>query len=396
LVSSPLPLPLAELEQAYRTLESWLLEDAYPLWWTAGADHVRGGFHERLRLDATSTAEPRRARLHPRQIFAYSRAAGLGWRGPAKAAVEHGLNFFLAHYPRADHFMRALVTRDGAPLNDQAYLYDQAFALLGFAAAFAALGDARLQRAARVLHDQVVAKLTHPAGGFAESEAGGLPLSSNSHMHLLEASLAWIDLDEDPRWRALAAQIVQLALRRWMSPGTGTLREFFIGDWQPMPGEQGRVSEPGHQFEWAGLLLRFRSHDADENIMPAALRLIENAQTYGVDSARQAAVAVLLDGRSVLDARARLWPQAERLKAACLAAATTRERRYWDMTLESSQVLMRYLDTPVRGLWRDRMSPNGSFTEEPAPASSFYHIVGAIAEFARLIQLLKTDRPALS
>jgi mannose-6-phosphate isomerase len=141
-------------------------------------------------------------------------------------------------------------------------------------------------------------------------------------------------------------------------------------------------------------LLRFRSHGADASILPAALRLIEIGETYGVDPTRHAAVDALLDGTSVLDARARLWPQAERLKAACLAAAATREVRYWQMTLDSSQALIRYLDTPVRGLWRDRMSLEGSFAEEPVPASSFYHIVGAIAEFARLIRLLNSERSA--
>lgn len=98
-----MPPPLAELERALQAFETWLLEDTFDLWWTVGADHVRGGFHESLRPDATPTDEPRRARLHPRQIFAYSCGLELGWRGPAKAAVEHGLNFFLARYLRVDH-----------------------------------------------------------------------------------------------------------------------------------------------------------------------------------------------------------------------------------------------------------------------------------------------------
>jgi len=42
--------------------------------------------------------------------------------------------------------------------------------------------------------------------------------------------------------------------------------------------------------------------------------------------------------------------------------------------------LQKYLATDVPGLWRDRMNPDGSFVEEPAPASSFYHIVGAILD----------------
>ena len=48
--------------------------------------------------------------------------------------------------------------------------------------------------------------------------------------------------------------------------------------------------------------------------------------------------------------------------------------------------LGRFLDVPTRGLWRDWMDEGGGFVEEPAPASSFYHIVGAIAELERLTQ----------
>jgi mannose-6-phosphate isomerase len=53
--------------------------------------------------------------------------------------------------------------------------------------------------------------------------------------------------------------------------------------------------------------------------------------------------------------------------------------------VQSGQALLRYLDTPVAGLWRDRMQLDGSFVDEPAPASSFYHIVCAIAELDRAI-----------
>jgi mannose-6-phosphate isomerase len=41
-----------------------------------------------------------------------------------------------------------------------------------------------------------------------------------------------------------------------------------------------------------------------------------------------------------------------------------------------------YLRTPTPGLWFDQMRVDGSFVDEPAPASSFYHLVAAIAELA--------------
>jgi mannose-6-phosphate isomerase len=42
--------------------------------------------------------------------------------------------------------------------------------------------------------------------------------------------------------------------------------------------------------------------------------------------------------------------------------------------------LRRYLDTPMRGLWFDERKPDGTLIDSPVPASTFYHLVGAIAE----------------
>ena len=103
------------------------------------------------------------------------------------------------------------------------------------------------------LYDTLRARLAHPAVGFVETFAQAEPLSSNSHMHLLEASLVWLELDEDPRWRTLAEEIIELAMTRLIDARTGALPEFFTADWRPQPDW---VIEPGHQFEWAWLLLR--------------------------------------------------------------------------------------------------------------------------------------------
>ena len=47
--------------------------------------------------------------------------------------------------------------------------------------------------------------------------------------------------------------------------------------------------------------------------------------------------------------------------------------------LKGAAGLQRYLDVPVQGLWRDRLLPDGTFVDEPAPGSSLYHIVSAVS-----------------
>jgi mannose-6-phosphate isomerase len=95
----------------------------------------------------------------------------------------------------------------------------------------------------------------------------------------------------------------------------------------------------------------------------------------------------MLDDFTPHDAGARLWPQTERLKAAAIAARLTGEARYFTMAVGAAEGLLRYLDTPTPGLWYDRIDGNGKIVDEPAPASSFYHLVAAIAEISALARL---------
>lgn len=382
---------LRSLRAASERLNRWLADDAYPRWWSDGADRIYGGFHERLQLNGSPTGEPRRARLHPRQIFSFSLADDLGQDGLAELGTRHGLDFFLKHYIREDHFIRASVRPDGAVLDDSVVLYDQAFALLGYAAAFDVFTDDSLCERARRLLSNMQAHLSNPAGGFVEAPQSTQPLTSNSHMHLLEAALAWLAVDHDERWRSLAEHLVELALSRFVDSGTGQIREFYTPEWTPVPGELGNIVEPGHQFEWAWLLLRWSATTGDARASRIAFGLIDLAERRGVDPGRDVALNSLsIDGK-IRDGRARLWPQTERLKAACIAWETTRQPAYCDIACRAAIALERYLQTPTSGLWHDMLGLNGEFVEQAAPASSFYHIVAALAELSGTLHRVVTE-----
>lgn len=364
-------------------LSSWLVQHAYPCWWSRGVDHVHGGFHESLRLDGEPSGETRRARLYPRQIFAFSVAAQLGWSGPAADAVRQGLAALLADYRRPDGLYRGLVAPNGAALVERAVLYDQAFVLLGFAGAFKTLGEAGVRDGARDLLARIGSALRNPHGGFEESTPQSLPLLANSHMHLLEACLEWMDQDEDRVWSEHAEEIIELALRRFHDPASGFIREFFDADWTLAAGEDADVVEPGHQYEWAWLLLRWSQRVHNPRASQLAMHLIDHTENRGVDAARGVALNALFGDGRVRDARARLWPQTERIKATYLAGVITRQARYTEIAAAATRSLLKYLDTPTPGLWRDMMDERGAFIEQLAPASSFYHIVSAARQLQR-------------
>jgi mannose-6-phosphate isomerase len=369
---------------AFRRLRAWLVNDAYPLWSTCGVDAATGAFHERLDQHGEPHPEPHRARVQPRQVYAFAQAPGLGWDGDGVGIARRGLATYHARYRRPDGLYRTLVAQDGTPLDESVFLYDQAFALLAPATLQLVAGpDADLEAAGLLLRDALLRHLKRSGPGFDSGVPTALPLLANPHMHLFEACLEWLELGEDPVWREIADEIGTLALMRFIDPVTGALRETFDGHWAPAPGIAGRIVEPGHQFEWAWLLLRWGG-DARPEATRAAFRLIEIGEAYGIRNG--VAIDALLDDFSMHDPVARLWPQTERLKAAALAASLTGEARHWANAAAAAEGLLRYFATPLPGLWHDRLTPEGNFLPGGAPASSFYHIVAAILAFGKALE----------
>ena len=375
---------LAQARQMHDRLVRWLIDDAYPVWAAAGFDSVHGTFNERLIAVGAMPAEARRARVQARQVYAYSRATRLGWGGDARSLVEGGLGFFLRHYLREDGLFRTLCAHDGKVSDERALLYDQAFALLALAAAQEVLGASpHLVSRGVQLRERLLAMLHRAGGGFDSGLPERVPLLSNPHMHLFEAALAWKAISTDPGWGALADEICGIALKHFIDPRTGALAEIFDANWQVMPEDTpGQAIEPGHQFEWAWLLL-CQDPTPGSRTRNAAARLFDIGENHGVKGG--IAINSLGMDLRLKDPAARLWPQTERLKAASRLGALSGAEHYWGSALGAAQGLWRFLDHGARGLWYDKIDRQGKFVVEPAPASSFYHIICAIAEFGEAL-----------
>lgn len=346
--------------------DRWMRFNALPLWATTGvADD--GAFHEAIDADGRPVGDFRRARVQMRQAWVYSVAGRMGWQGPWRRLVQDGLDRFEVTNRRPDGLYRTRVSPAGDVLDDTASLYDQAFALLAWAAASEAGVAPQAAGRAHALRE-ALARLALPGGGWREDAAH--PYQANAHMHLLEACMAWEALEPGGPWTAMADAIVELAQRAFIDAEGGFLREFFDADWRPAGGDAGRLVEPGHQFEWAWLLTRWGRARGDDGVLATARRLYD-VGLRGLSASRGVAIDELDDSLGVRSARARLWPQTERIKAAVIMGRT-------DHAAQALRGLQAYLEPT--GLWRDKQEPDGGFIAEPAPASSLYHIVGAWLE----------------
>ncbi|MCC7268015.1 MAG: AGE family epimerase/isomerase [Caulobacteraceae bacterium] len=372
---STLPHPSSDAS----ALRDWLFDSALPAWWTLGADTAHGGFHETLTPGGAPTGARKRIRVQARQAFSYATAGLMGWEGPWKRAMEHGMDFLLTRYRRADGLYRTLVEINGAPADEAAFVYDQAFVLLALAAAAQAVPGMANDCAARAADlRSALQALRHPIAGFREG-AGPHPQQSNAHMHMLEASLAWAETTGEPAWEQLADEIAELALARFIQPRTGALLEFFDEEWRPAPGADGARVEPGHQFEWAWLLTRYGARRSDARASQAAVRLLAMGER-GVDPRNGVATDAITEESTPVEATARLWPQTEWVKARAILSSDAERAGAVGAPI---QALQGYLDHPTRGLWWDRRLADGRFVTEASPASSLYHIICAVQEAGR-------------
>ena len=195
--------------------------------------------------------------------------------------------------------------------------------------------------------------------------------------------MAWENVDPNPAWKVLSDEIAHLCLSHFLDHETGALREFFDGDWRPIAEAPADVVEPGHQSEWAWLLTRWGLSRKHHDALVAARRLVSIAEGCGV-SDQNLSVNELNADLTVRDPRHRLWPQTERIKSfvamSWIAPDEQSRAEAAAKVGEAAAGLRRFLDHPVRGSWWEHLGPDGVPADEPARASSLYHITCAVQE----------------
>ena len=364
-------------------LKARMIEHALPLWSGEGWDSTAGGFVDRL--DQNGGADrlaPRRVFVQARQIYCFAKAAQMEWYPQGRAIALKGLDYLLAKAKAQGGepgFVHTL-SPDGAVLDSRRDTYDHAFILLALASVYALDRDAQIRTEIDALCHFLDTKLRSPHGGFLEGWPASMPRRQNPQMHLFEAMIAAFDATHDTVFQNRAGDFFALFLGVLYDKQKQALGEYFEDDWSRI--EPVRV-EGGHQAEWVWLLKGFERitgcptgrHRGE--LLASALRYRDEATGCLVDEGDAAG--------NIRRHTRRLWPQAEMAKA-WIAQAEGREAGAADEARAALARLERhYLSHPVAGGWYDQFDRDGNSLVATIPASSFYHVLCAVAEAEQVL-----------
>ena len=370
-------------------VQSWLFEKALPLWATSGVNQHHGGFYEKLTLQGLPVAGSRRSRTMARQIYAFAQGGLAGWAGASSNLIAHGLLFMQVNGRSHNGGWVQSFDADGSVAQAQENLYDQTCMLLALAYAYKAGHNQALQLAEETFAF-LDTQLAHSQGGFYEKLTDRVnpetELTSNAHMHLLEACLAWHEASSNETYLRRAGEIVQLCKRRFFDQDYWSLGEFFKTNWQRASGERGAHTEPGHYFEWAALLSDYAQRTGDDGARMTAYRLYSCALSAGTNRTTGLAYNIISREGQVIESGSRSWQQCEALKAAILLNGYNGLDLKPEIETRVANLFRWHLQPAKAGLWLDRVDATGASCSDHVPASILYHLVSALTLYLKHIE----------
>lgn len=366
---------------AATALRDWATRSALPLWASVGFNKAQRRFHERLTLDGRPIVDvPIRLMVQARQIYTYSIASRRGWYPGAIDLVEQAYATMVREYYRADgrDGWVFAVHRDGTVADSKRDLYAHAFVLLGVATFVAATG----KRGALAIADETLnyldaAMCAPQAGGYVDAlPPQDATRRQNPHMHLFEGLLALWEVSAEHRYLSRAQEMFELFRKNFFQASDGVLGEYYDSTLRPLAGDAGKIVEPGHHYEWIWLLRRFESASG-QDVHSYVEALYSHADRYGYATSGLV-VDELLSSGSVRTPSHRAWPVTEAIKANVVEAARGRAGAESKAATLAGLLRTRFFMTDPMGVWIDRLDKNGAPATNFVPASTLYHVIGAL------------------
>ena len=406
-----MPQPPSCERLSAETFRQHALKDILPYWYEHALDRECGGYIPQLDRRWRVT-DPSRKDIVPTTRLIYNFCQGRLLDGPAwcAEAARVGLDFFLAHFwDKEFGGWYWQVSREGEPREDYKATYGQAFAILALSefrrafgsttrpgssqAELAQVADEALRMARRTF-DLLEERVYDPVhGGYRErfqrdwSEPDPMR-TQNSQMHLVEALLALFEASGEERYLNRAVALCHLMNGKLFDQEQGCLPEFFRDDWSDFPEQQGDPVEPGHQMEWAWLLLRTYAYRPEPVFLDRAKQMVDFALRFGWDAEFGGFVTTLSRRGEVRNPAKSFWQQCEGVMAPLWLWSQTGDRRYWDAFERAARYCFAHFADWEYGGWFAGLRRDNRPADDAkgGPWKADYHQVQMCAEVFRLLR----------
>ena len=375
------------LQQALPAMLGWIRNEALLFWATVGVDSARGGFHERLDLEGRPILDvPKRLMVQGRQLYVYCHAGLLGWYSESRRLADDCVDYIVSGFYRRDGqpgWIHSLAP-DGSVASGVRDTYAHAFVLLGLAWYYRLTGDNQVLRVVDETLAFLDETLASPRGGYFDAMPRPDAIRrQNPHMHLFEGFIALFQATRNAQYLARGAEIFGVFASRFFQPDHGWLCEYLTDDLVPLPGQIGRISEPGHHYEWIWLLRQFEQASG-RSVASYCAALYDHADRYGWDKDGFIVDEVESTG-AVLKRSRRTWPHTEALKANIVEGEAGRPGCDSKAARCVTRLMGTYMGRPISSGWIDHIDERGRPVVAMMPASTLYHVFCGTAEAVRVV-----------
>ncbi len=369
------------LRAAASRLESWIKNDALPLWLERGIEPKTNANYERLTPAGVPDLESStRVRVQARQAFFFAAAYHRGWCEQGKPVAKNLLTFVhnVAAHPTAGGGYTHLLDNNFVVVDTKQDLYDHAFFLLANAWCYRAFNEQSYLDEADKLIAHLDAHFGSAVGGWIEGDYAYACRRQNPHMHLFEAFLALYDATGNAKYLARVGELFALFQSHFFDETHGVLFEFFDDSWTRLPNAKGDTVEPGHMMEWVWLLDWYHRRTG----RPVALytkALYARGLEIGMDKSGLLFDAVSYTG-DVIDRNKRCWGITELIKASLVQIRDGNPNAEAIAVKGVDDLFTYYLCASTPGSYVDQRGANDEVVVDVAPASTLYHLIVAAME----------------
>jgi mannose/cellobiose epimerase-like protein (N-acyl-D-glucosamine 2-epimerase family) len=336
-----------------------------------------------------------------RFVFNYAMAAREFDRSDYLAVARHGLAYLRDVHRDPARGAYAWTIHDGKVLDGTRHAYGMAFVLLAYATAL----KAGIDEAAPWIDETwqlLEAKFWDADAGLYRDEADSdwnfSPYrGQNANMHLTEALLATFEATGEVRYLDRALAVADAMTRRQAAQAGGLVWEHYDQDWNidwdyhrddPKHLFRPWGFQPGHQTEWAKLLLILDRYRPQDWLLATATHLYDTAVDRAWDSVNGGLCYGFEPDGAICDGDKYFWVQAESLAAVALLAERSNDSRHIADYDRLWAYAWRYFVDHEHGAWyRILDHENRKYSAEKSPAGKTdYHTMGACHEVLAMLR----------